>query len=259
MSLSFISRTLLFLTLLTMAAVRPLHAQTAVLDTFSIATNFTFSGTEPRTYMGDAFTNNSLPAGTTSFQITSLTIYLGSVAAANYNNIVDRIQFYNTVTPTAANVFSNPAGPLLTINLGPLVAAANSFYTFNVTLATPITLIGGAGTNWGFVQNFQGDTGTGLADNTNLTSLITYNVNGGYAAGQITTGTAPNQGYYRNASGRTDFNFASTDSRTLGQNSQGIGIIIRGNAVVPEPSTTALFVLSGAGLAFAAVRARRRV
>ena len=258
MSLSFISRTLLFLTLLTIAAVRPLHAQTAVLDTFSIATNFTFSGTEPRTYMGDAFPNNSLPAGTTSFQITSLTIYLGSVAAANYNNIVDRIQFYNTVTPTAANVFSNPAGPLLTINLGPLVAAANSFYTFNVTLATPITLIGGAGTNWGFVRNFQGDTGTGLADNTNLTSLITYNVNGGYAAGQITTGTAPTRATTVTPAGKRVLTSLPPTPALLAKTAKASASSFAAMRSSPSLPPQRL-VLSGAGLAFAAVRARRRV
>lgn len=258
-SSNLFQRSFLLLALIAFSAIGRLSAQTTLLDTFSSATNFTFSGTEPRTYMGNSFTNNSLPAGTGSFQITSLTIYMASVTATNYTDISARIQFWNTTNAASTPVFSNAAGPLLTLSLGPLSTMANSFYTFNITLTTPITLTGGSGTNWGFVQNFQGDTGSGLMDTTNLTSLITYNTNGGYAAGQITNGTAPNQGYYRNASGRTDFNFASTDSRTLSLNSQGIGIIIRGNPIpVPEPSSVALLGLSGVGLAVAAFRARRR-
>ena len=157
----------------------------------------------------------------------------------SYNDVVARIQFWNTYNGNSTPVFSNAAGGLVTVDLGPITTAANNIYTINVTLNTPITLLGGPGTNWGFAQNFQGNTGSGLADTTDLTSLITSNTAGTYAAGQITTGTSPVFGYYRNAGGETDFNFASTDARSLtGLNGQGIGIIIVGHVVGGGPTPT---------------------
>ncbi len=96
-------------------------------------------------------------------------------------------------------------------------------------LGVPVTLTGGNGTAWGWAQNFQGDIGAGFTDQPDLTSLITSNGAGTWESGQILTGTSPAFGYYRNASGRTDFNFASTDARSLsGLNAQGVGIIISG-------------------------------
>lgn len=242
------------------SVITPAQAQTTLLDTFTNADGLTFTGSMPRTYMGDAFTNNSLPAGTSSFQITSLTIYLVTEAAAEYTDVVARLQFWNTVSTASTPVFSSAAGSIITIDLGALSATATTFYSFNITLSTPITLTGGSGHNWGFAQNFRGSTTGGTpADDSNLTSLITSNSLGGYAAGQVTTGTSPAQGYYRNASGRTDLNFATGDSRSLtGLNSQGIAIIINGTPVVPEPSTNAL-LLGACGLVIVArwMRIRR--
>jgi hypothetical protein len=140
-------------------------------------------------------------------------------------------------------VFTNASGPLITVDLGPQNLTANTFTAIPVTLATPLVLPGGPGTQWGFAQNFQGNTGAGLGDTTNLTSLITAHSNGLYSTGQITTGTAPAFGYYRNASARVDFNFDSTDARTLaGLNAQGIGIVVFGVAqggATPTPTPTA--------------------
>ncbi len=237
-----------------------------LLDTFNAPAgtteSYTFTGSTPRTYMGDGFTNNSLPAGTTSFQITSFSFLVVTAAATTYTDVVGRIQFWNTAnggTTSATNpAFANAAGQLITVDLGALTSTANSIYKFDVTLNTPITLTGGSGTNWGFAQNFQGNTGAGLADDTNLTSVISYNTTStGYAAGTITTGASPTFGYYRNANSETNFNFTST-SRSLGFNYQGVAIIINGNAVVPEPSSVALASFGGLGMLFALRRMRRR-
>jgi hypothetical protein len=255
MKTPFLSRATLLLAVIACAFVSRAGAQTTLLDTFTNAQTVTFTGGEPRTYMGHAFQNNSLPAGTTSFQVTSLTVYMVSVAAVNYTDILARIQLWNTYNGTTTPVYSNAAGPLITANLGPLNTTATTFYSFTINLATPITLVGGAGSTWGFAQNFQGNTGTGFADTTNLTSLITYGT-AGYAAGNNATGTGPNFAYFRNASGRTDFNFASTDSRTLSQPNQGIAIQLRGTAV-PEPATNVL-LLMGAGVASLVAWQRRR-
>jgi hypothetical protein len=202
-----------------------------LLDTITGADTTTFTGSTPRTYMGDGWTNNTIPAGSTSVRITALTMYMVSATTQAYTDVVARIQFWNTYNQAATPVFTNASGPLITVDLGPLNLTANTFTAIPVTLATPLVLPGGPGTNWGWAQNFQGNTGAGLADTTNLTSLITAHSNGLYSTGQITTGTAPAFGYYRNASARVDFNFDSTDARTLaGLNAQGIGIVIFGTA-----------------------------
>jgi hypothetical protein len=192
--------------------------------------------------MGDGWTNSAIPASSTSVKITGLTLYMVSATTQAYTDVVARIQFWNNHNQAATPVFTNPSGALITVDLGPQNLTANTFTAIPVTLATPLVLPGGPGRQWGFAQNFQGNTGAGLGDTTNLTSLITAHSNGLYATGQITTGTAPAFGYFRNASNRVDFNFASTDSRTLqGLNAQGIGIVIFGTAQgggTPTPTPT---------------------
>ena len=219
-----------------------------MLDTITGADTTTFTGGTPRTYMGDGWTNNTIPVGSTSVKITGLTLYMVSATTQAYTDVVARIQFWNNYNQAATSVFTNASGALITVDLGPQNLTANTITAIPVTLATPLTLPGGPGTNWGFAQNFQGNTGAGLGDTTNLTSLITAHSNGLYSTGQITTGTAPAFGYYRNASGRVDFNFNSTDARTLaGSNALGIGIVIFGTAqgggtptpTPPLPSPTA--------------------
>jgi hypothetical protein len=210
-----------------------------LLDTITGADTSTFTSSPPRTYMGDGWTNNTIPAGSTQVRITALTLYMVSTTTQAYTDVVARIQFWNTYNQAATPVFSNSSGPLVTVDLGSMNLAANSITAIPVTLATPLTLPGGPGTNWGFAQNFQGNTGAGLGDTTNLTSLLTAHSNGQYSTGQITTGTAPTFGYYRNASARTDFNFDSADFRTLGLNAQGIGIVIFGTAQTTSPTPTA--------------------
>ncbi len=222
-------------------------AQTTLIDTGTNATNFAIA-TTPHTYVGDAFTNNSLPANTTQFQVTGGTLYLASVTATTYVDIQARIQLWNTVNAASTTaVFSNPL-PLLTVDFGGGTLAASSVYTLTFTLSSPITLTGGSGTNWGITINFQGSTATGtaVADTTNLTPAIVYNTNTtGYAAGTITTGTTPTFGYYRNVESQTNFNFIAGDQRqlnTAGANYQGVGFALQGNPVVtivPEPSTYA--------------------
>src|SRR5207253_3219020 len=140
-----------------------------------------------------------------------------SAAVVAYTDIHARLALWNNYVAANTPVFTNQAA-FFDVDIGPLTTAANSFYTVQVTVLTPYPfLVGGAGTQWGFAQNFQGNTGGGLMDDSNLTSTITYNHTGGvYPAGQVTVGTAPVYGYYRNASARTDFNFASTDARNLG-------------------------------------------
>jgi hypothetical protein len=213
-----------------------------LLDTITGADTITFTPSTPHTYMGDGWTNNTIPVGSTSVQITGLTLYMMSTTTQAYTDVVARIQFWSNYNAGATPVFTNGSGPLITVDLGPQSLTANTFTAIPVTLATPLILPGGPGMNWGFAQNFQGNTGAGLVDTTSLTSMITARSNGQYSTGQITTGTAPEFGYYRNASGRVDFNFGSTDRRMLTElNAQGIGIVIFGTAQgggTPTPSPT---------------------
>ena len=199
--------------------------------------------------MGDGWTNNAIPAGSTSIRITALTLYMVSATTQAYTDVVARIQFWNNHNQAATPVFTNASGPLITVDLGPLNLTANTFTAIPVTLATPLILPGGPGTEWGFCQNYQGNTGAGLADTTNLTSLITAHSNGQYSTGRITTGVTPAFGYFRNASGRVDFNFDAADARTLaGLNAQGIGIVIFGTAQgggTPTPTPTATATATG--------------
>lgn len=218
-----------------------------VLDTDSNADFVTITGSTPVTYIGDGFTNNALPAGTGSFQVTEVDTTLWSQAAANYTNVRIRVQFWNLETQGATPVFSFPAGPLIVADLGPYAAPVGDDLQ-PVTLdlsASPVTLNGGNGHHWGITINYQGNTGSGLADTNNLTTAIAYSESNsaGYAAGSITTGTSPAFGWYRNASGRTDLNFAAGDSRTFsGIFFQGMDMIISGNAL---PATAANASVSG--------------
>ena len=237
-------------------------AQTTLIDTATNATNFAIAST-PHTYVGDAFTNNALPANTTQFQVTGGSVYLASTTAATYTDIQARIQLWNTVTPTSTTaVFSNPLG-LITVDFGGGTLAASSVYTLPFTLGSALTLQGGNGTNWGITVNFQVSTtaGTAVADNTATSPALAYNTGtSGYAAGTVTTGTSPVFGYYRNVESQTNFNFVTGDQRSLstaGANYQGLAFSLAGNPVVsagptaPEPSTVAClgtFLLVAGGI-----------
>lgn len=238
-------------------------ANTTLLDTFTGTSLQTFTSSTPHTYMGDGFTNNALPTTTTSFQITGVQMYVVFAAAATYTDVVGRIQFWNTAnggTTSATNpAFANAAGPLITADFGALSPTGTSYQEFSLALSAPITLTGGPGTNWGFAQNFQSSTTAAptLADDSNLTSLITANSSDEYAAGMITTGTGPAYGYYRNVNSETNFNFTSTARSISGQDYQGIAIVLIGN-VVPEPSSLAALAAGALALGGAAYRKRHQ-
>jgi uncharacterized delta-60 repeat protein len=211
-----------------------------LLDTVTSADSVAVSSGTPRSYMGNAWTNNTLPAGTGSVQVTSLLLYVTSTTMQSYTNLQVRIQFWNTYASGSTPVFSSAAGPTLTFAVGPQNLGPST-YQVAVTLPTPITLVGGPGTSWGFSQNWQGNTGGGMVDTPNLTSAITSNSGGTYAAGQITNGTSPVFGFYR-AGSRTDNNFDPADLRTLGNlpepSAQAVGIKIYGYALSPTPTPT---------------------
>jgi hypothetical protein len=179
----------------------------------------------PRTYIGGVA--NIAGAGP-QVDVSSVDVYMAAGAAVTYANIRARIQFWDAYAAASTPVFSSAAGAVIEADLGPQTLVANNVYTITLNLPTPLRLNSLNGK--GFAVNFQSDTGAGLADDTNLTTALTY----GAAQPVGTSAAGGGNGFYRNASGRTDFNFASTDARTFtGITDVRTMLVIRGNATVP--------------------------
>ncbi|HWU53679.1 MAG TPA: hypothetical protein VN153_12795 [Tahibacter sp.] len=201
----------------------PRGADPVVYD--ATGTSLTITSSTPRTYIGGVA--NIAGAGP-QVDVSSVDVSLASAAAVSYTNIRARIQFWDAYAAAGTPVFSNAAGAVIEADLGPQTLAANNVYTITLNLPTPLRL--NSLNAKGFAVNFQGDTGAGLVDDTNLTTALTYG-----SAQPVGTSAAGNgNGFYRNASGRTDFNFLSTDARTFtGITDVRTMLVIRGNATVP--------------------------
>lgn len=183
-----------------------------VFDSYTDAESYTTTSGTPRTYMGMPIDLASVAGNNPS--ITKITAYLAytGTAAQTYNSLRVRIQLWDTWTETGTPVFSTAAGATIEADIaGPVTLNPNSFTPVDVPLPSPIPLTGLTG--HGFTVNYQGDTGSGLAANNNLTSLLRYGANP-VAVG--TNAMADTYGY-RNASNRTDFNFLSSDARSFGE------------------------------------------
>ncbi len=203
--------------------------------------------TATRTYMGQGFSFNS-PDGQATTNISSMAVSLASATTANYDNIRVRVQFWGTFTPNATGttpVFSNSLANL-TFTGGAFSATANTATTFTLPINGSAQLPGGilalpSGTSLGVTINWQAGTADPAnpgsftyADTDNLTTTVRGSTSTPLAAG--TNVNPGNTGYYRNASGRTDFNFLATDGRTLGAN----GGLVFSLTPVPEPATCLL-------------------
>src|ERR1043166_625400 len=79
-----------------------------LLDTFTNGT-VSFTSSVPRTYMGDGFTNNTLPGGTTYFQIRSYTFYMVSAAAVTYTDVHARLALWNNHVQANTPVYTHQA------------------------------------------------------------------------------------------------------------------------------------------------------
>ena len=131
-----------------------------LLDTITGADTTTFTGSPPRTYMGDGWTNNAIPAGSNSVKITALTLYMVSTTTQAYTDVVARIQFWNNYNQAATPVFTNPAGPLITVDLGPLNLTANSFTAIPVTSGDAADLAWRTWNAMGFCPELPGQHGS---------------------------------------------------------------------------------------------------
>jgi hypothetical protein len=168
-----------------------------------------FTSSQPRTYMGQAFDIADPGAPP---QITSMHLVMVTAAAVNYPNTRIRVQFWDTYNGASSPVFAVPDGGVQTFETGPFSSTGPSGWEFTLNFPTPISLTGLTG--HGISVNWQSDpTGTStFADDPNLTAALrttgSANINPG-------VNENPGSGYYRNASGETDLNFASGDARSL--------------------------------------------
>jgi hypothetical protein len=201
----------------------PRGADPVVYD--STGGSFTTTTGVPRAYIGGAA--NLVGAGP-QVDITSIDVFMAATAAVTFTNVRARIQLWDTYAPAGTPIYSAPAGVLITADAGPVTTVANTVTTLTITLPTPVRL--NSLTGKGFAVNFQGDTGAGLADDANLT--VPLAINGAQNVGTSAVGAG--NGFYRNASGRTDFNFLSSDLRTFtGITDTRTALVLRGNASVP--------------------------
>ncbi len=196
-----------------------------VYDSFTGGQATTTTGT-PRTYEGGAF---NMSAAGPQVDITSMTVYVASPPGGTFTDIQVRVQLWNTYTAAGTTVFSSPAGAPIVGSIGPQTLAANTFLAVTVPVSPAVRL--NTLTNKGFAVNFKGNSGAGLVDTDNLTGLLT--VNSPPAVG--TSAIAAGNGFYRNASARTDFNFIPSDLRSFAAPTTDakVAIILNGTSTTP--------------------------
>ena len=207
-------------------------APVIAFDSFTGA-SLTSTGSTPRSFMGFPPTMSNA-AGASNITITGGSAYLVSNSAATYTNIRLNITFWGTASGATSGTtpaFSNSLGTY-SFDFGARTTAANTYYTYSFTLPSPVIL---PLQTCGVTVNWQGDTGSGLASNDNLTSLIRYGAV--VATGALTLGTAGTNGYYRNASSETDGNFLGSSFRSLGQTNQGLALQLIGAPTDTTPPT----------------------
>jgi hypothetical protein len=214
---------LLSFLVLSLALVPAGRAGTLVFDTISGDPTFTVGGT-PRTYMGQDF-NASAHDG--PLLVDRVFVLLASLSNQSYTNVRASVQLWDAYD--FGPVYASPAGPVQQFDLGPMSLQASFYYDVDLVFASPVPLTGSS--LRGIAINFQGDTGSGLTDTDNLTTIVRY------GAVPFAVGSNPSDGYWRNASGRTDFNFDLSDLRVIsGEANSALAIQIYA-VEVPEPST----------------------
>lgn len=200
-------------------------ADPVVYDSFTVATGLTTTTGSPRTVMGGGFT--AAGAGP-EVDISKITVYMAATSAATYTNVRVNIQLWDTAAAASTPVFGSAAGSLIVVDLGPVTTTTNTFNAVDITLPSPIRLSSLA--NKGIAVGYQGDSGAGLVTTDALTSLLTYGAPVSVGTNSFNGGN----GFLRNASLRSDYNFLPSDLRTFtGITDVGFGVILYGNATVP--------------------------
>lgn len=246
----------------------------------------------PHSFMGQAFSAIN-PGITGPLYITGMDFIVGTYQTVNFADVKINVQFFDTYTGATGGsdpsllAFENPAtvapysasigslsltpGPPTTNNPNPS-AYVQKFVSF-VSAATPngIALFNSATgdfSNLGLTISFDTDAsgqGTYVAAGDTLSAGIRNGapdpaVN--RPAVPFAVGDDPDQNpqrngqyqYFRNADGRTDYNFTGIDSRDVAQDPavqafSALGLRLYGNGLspeLPEPSPLAFLVLGGA-------------
>jgi hypothetical protein len=194
-------------------------AQTVVYDGLNTGTVATFTGSTPRTFMGQAF---QVADPGTPVKISSIRVTLVAGAAVTYAASRLNVQLWDTYDPAAAGtalVFSNPLpAAALVYDTGAVNTTGATAFTFTLPVATPIALTGL--TNHGITFNWQSDAagvGTFIND-TLLTTALRTGTGGTVPPPALMAGAAdlnPVGGYFRNASALTTLNFQASDARSI--------------------------------------------
>lgn len=210
-------------------------ATVTLLDSFTGAPTLTTTSGAPRSFIGGAY---SFTTPGPEVDVTEMTVFIAATAAQSYSNGLQiQVQFWDAYDSAGNPIFSSAAGGVQTFNVaGPITLAANTFSQINLTLGTPVRLSSLVNKGIGF--NYQGDNGGGFASTDNLTTLLAAEAEPGtyptFAAGLNAVQTGPDGGFYRNVSGQTTFNFASTDRRTFtGLDNIRAAVQLRGLGNVP--------------------------
>ena len=195
-------------------------SETLVFDSFTGATTYTVTGGSPRTFMGMPFNLGGAVGNDPA--ITRITFYLAyaGTTAQTYQSLRVHAQLWDGWSDMADPVFSVPMSPTFyDIDVpGPISLVPNSFLPIDVTFPIAVRLSGLL--SHGIAVNYLGDTGSGLASSDNLTSLLRY---GAVPVAVGANGLAAAYGY-RDASNRSDFNFAPGDARSFGEANEAIAL-----------------------------------
>jgi hypothetical protein len=166
-----------------------------------------------RNFTGYAATITA-PASGNKWSVTGLQLTPLCNAAATFNAVQAKIQFWDTFAGSAATpVFANSA-PIasVTADLDTVTsvgcAGGTSYFILPVRLSSPVTV--GAGSTLGMTIEYLTDTGSGLGANGDLVSL-TNSATNGYAPAVGANASTGATGWYKSASNRGDLNFQNGD------------------------------------------------
>lgn len=266
--------------LLCLLSVLPAHAQEQVIfnslfteTNGSDPNNIYLVNDTPRTFMGQAY-NAADPFGAAStgrIEITRIQFVLINATGIRYEDVRANLAFYINSTGQTGGTNDVMAG-LLGGGIQTFSIGENSAdLLIDKTFDTPIQLLAndvGKLNNLGLTISFEGklDAVSGYATTDNLTTAFTFGETNPITIGSNAVGVSPNYGYYRNESGKTDYNFVGTDAENNsdvpgepGPNSVlAFRLFGQQIAAVPEPSTISLFALAGVTAGGGALARRRR-